>query len=72
MIVVDRMEGAFAVLEMNGCHVEVPVDALPEGVREGSHLVFHLVDPPDPWIEDAEARLARLRSRDPGDPIIDL
>lgn len=38
-MVVDRIEGGFAVVERgDGSHCEIPLDELPEGTREGSAL----------------------------------
>lgn len=62
MIVVDRIEGTRAVLEMSGESISVPLASLPEGVKEGSVLTVsvHAADP-----AEAEARLARLKARTP-------
>ncbi len=39
-MVVDRIEGGFAVVESeDGSHRNIPLDELPEGTREGSVLV---------------------------------
>ena len=40
MIVVDRIEGTRAVLEVDGAVVEIPSSALPEGAGEGAILHF--------------------------------
>lgn len=46
-IVVDRIEGDVAVLEVDGQRVDWPADALPEGAREGSVLGLTVrEDPP--------------------------
>lgn len=60
MIVVDRIEGDVAVLEIAGARVDVPVSVLPEGTREGDVLTF-VRAPGD--TADAAARLARLKAR---------
>lgn len=60
MIVVDRIEGTRAVLELGGETVDVPLAALPAGVKEGDVLELS-VRTPDP--AEAQARLARLRAR---------
>lgn len=39
MIVVDRIEGTRAVLEIGGERVDVPLAALPEGTAEGDVLL---------------------------------
>lgn len=64
MIVVDRIEGDRAVLELDGKTIDVPVSWLPEGVGEGA--VLRLSVDPDAGarrLAEAEARLARLRAR---------
>lgn len=71
MIAVDRIEGQRAVLEIGGEIVEVPRSALPEGAREGDLLVWHVADASE-RLAAAEARLDRLRARDPGSDEIDL
>lgn len=71
MIVVDRVEGDRAVLEVAGERVDFPVSALPQGVVEGSVLVFSLADPSD-RLAEAEARLKRLTARGPAADLIDL
>ena len=38
MFVIDRIEGGFAVLEQDGTLQNIPLTALPEGVREGDML----------------------------------
>jgi len=65
MIVVDRIEGARAVLEFGGESLDVPLAALPAGVKEGDVLDLS-VRAPDP--AEAEARLARLRAKTPQGP----
>lgn len=70
MIVVDRIEGDTAVLEIAGRLVDVPVAELPSGLKEGDRLAFTLVPPET---SDAEARLARLRAKtDQGPGSFDL
>lgn len=39
MIIVDRIEEGIAVLEADGAIIQVPLNELPAGVREGSVLV---------------------------------
>ena len=65
MIVVDRIEGDVAVLEIAGRAVDVPLAELPAGVKEGDRLTFHLA-PAD--LSEADARLARLRAKTPQGP----
>ncbi len=64
MIVVDRIEGELAVLELDGQSVTVPVALLPPGTREGDVLRL-VVDPDATHAQhtDAERRLERLRAR---------
>lgn len=62
MIVVDRIEGERAVLEMDGEVVDVPLSVLPAGVKEGDVLAVS-VQAAD--AATGEARLARLKSRTP-------
>jgi hypothetical protein len=66
MIVIDRIEGEVAVVELAGSTVDVPLSELPPGVKEGDRLGFVLLAPaPD---DDAAARLARLRAGTPQGP----
>lgn len=70
MIVVDRFEGERAVLEVDGELVDVPRSALPTGAKEGDVLTWRQETPS---LEEAQARLARLRARTPAvDDDIDL
>lgn len=40
MMVVDRIEGDIAVMELeDGSHEDIPLDELPDGVREGSVII---------------------------------
>ena len=75
MIVVDRIEGPIAVLEMGGEFVEVPCSVLPEGTAEGDLLEFSAKSG-DGLETDAKRqaveRVERLRASDPGDMEIDL
>lgn len=52
--VIDRIEGAFAVLEIEGITLDFPVSLLP-GAREGAilNLTIELEDPPEPSTEDS-------------------
>ncbi len=39
MIIIDRIEGGFAVAELeDGSHEDIPLGELPDGTREGSVL----------------------------------
>lgn len=56
---VDRIEGAVAVLECgDGSMRDIPVDELPEGIREGMCLVFD----DGKWAVDSDEE-ARRRER---------
>lgn len=71
LVVVDRIEGDLAVLEVAGTTVDWPIAALPEGVGEGTTLsVVFQITPSDH--SEAEARLERLRQRGPKGDAIDL
>jgi hypothetical protein len=78
---VDRMEGALAILlDDRGGRIERPRDSLPLRLKEGMVLLVPLDDLGElDWsavtrdeaeerrrLEDAKARLERLRKRDPG------
>lgn len=41
--VIDRVEGELAVLDIEGCTVDIPLALLPEGVREGQVLELTIV-----------------------------
>ena len=73
MIVIDRIEGTVAILEIEGSAVEISVGLLPEGTQEGSVLSFVLSDNQATELQrDNEERLKRLRAQDPGDMEIDI
>jgi hypothetical protein len=67
VIVVDRIEGETAVLEIEGRPVDVPSRLLPEGAKEGDPLVLALAQPGE-RAASAEARAARLRAKAPRGP----
>lgn len=67
---VDRIEGEIAVVEVEGRMIDLPLSALPAGLKEGDTLLVTIA-PPD--LADAEARLKRLKARSPqGAGSIDL
>jgi hypothetical protein len=70
-VVIDRVEGAFAVLEVAGTTVDWPIAALPAGAAEGQSfdLTFTPIASP---LSDAQARLDRLAARGPKGDSIDL
>ena len=70
-IVVDRIEGGFAVLEVETNYVDWPLKALPSGTTEGTCLTIEITSNPTDS-STAEERLARLRRREPRGDIIDL
>lgn len=72
-VTVDRFEGDIAVLEVEGRLVDWPRAALPPGCEEGARLRLSLTAE-DPSLDEASARLARLRaaSDDETDDEIDL
>lgn len=71
-IVVDRVVGDVAVLEIAGQMVEIPSSLLPENTREGEMLVFQRTSNSS-VLAESEARLERLKAASPQGPdIIDL
>jgi len=70
-ITVDSVDGDTAVLEINGATLDVPASALPEGAAEGSVLTLALGDSAD-VTDDAEARLKRLKKKNPPKMSFDL
>ena len=73
MIVVDRIEGLRAILEIDGELVEIPSSILPEGTSEGSNLKLDICDNQGADLQrENEERLKRLRERDSGDMNIEL
>lgn len=44
MIVIDRFEGDFAVLNIDGKTADIPKKYMPEGAKEGCRLKFTLDD----------------------------
>ncbi len=66
MIVVDRIEGEVAVLEIDGATVEIPAAALPAGAGEGAVLALTLdPDAQGDVASQARERLDRLKGRGP-------
>ena len=69
-IVLDRFEGDFAVLEVEGHFVDFPRSALPPGAHEGAFLVLQAESgAEEASLKRARARLQRLSERDPGGDI---
>jgi len=67
---VDRIEGDWAVLLVDGQPVDWPVSALPPGAGEGSRLLVVLERVPAE--SSADERQERLRARHPHRDVIDL
>ena len=64
MIVLDRIEGDRAILLVDGQTIDLPASVLPAGSKEGDVLRFAAdPDATAARLNDAEARLARLRAR---------
>ena len=73
MIVIDRIEGNRAVLEIDGEMIEISTNALPADCREGAVLSFTLCDDGGADLQrENQERLERLRAQDPGDMEIDI
>ncbi len=68
-IVIDRIEGDRAVLAVGEESVGVPLACLPTGAREGAVLTWSIDEAAaGEALAGAEARLARLRARNPNPP----
>ena len=65
-IVVDRIEGDRAVLDLGSERVDLPLSALPAGLKEGDRLSIQVEAAPT--LSAAEARIARLRARARNNP----
>ena len=71
ILVVDRIEGDTAVLELGDQLFDVPLAILPL-IKEGDQVQIVRVDNSNA-LQEAQDRLERLRKRDPDpDDIIDL
>ena len=70
-LIIDRFEGQTAIIECGTEYFEIPIAALPEGAKEGDSLEINLSNQSQTQNE-TEERLARLKSQDAGDDIIDL
>lgn len=73
-IVVDRIEGPLAIVEIAGALVPVPRALLPSEAHEGSVLTFVIAEAPSEAkiLEEGHARLRRLALRGPPGDDIDL
>tara|TARA_B100000575_G_scaffold277199_1_gene263310 strand:- start:241 stop:462 length:222 start_codon:yes stop_codon:yes gene_type:complete len=73
MITIDRIEGSYAIIDVNGETVEVPLSLLPPNVAEGMALKLVLNNEDSSTLRrENEERLARLKAEDPGEMEIDL
>jgi hypothetical protein len=73
MIIIDRIESAIAILEIDGETFEFPASALPDGAQEGDALVLAVARKIGTDLQrENEERLKRLRERDSGDKNIEL
>ncbi len=71
MLIVDRVEGERAVIEIDGAVISIPARLLPAGASEGSVLRLE-IDADATRLREAQARLERLKSRDTIADVIDL
>jgi len=72
MIVVDRIEGEFAVLEVDGQTIDVPLHELPQGIAEGDILSDNGDDSATVLSPAVVERVKRLRAQDSGEMEIDI
>ena len=75
MITIDRIEGGFAVLEIAGTMVDVPLSALPAGAQEGDHLTLTPSEGDSSATavhQDTVERVERLQAMDTGEMEIDI
>jgi len=42
MLIIDRFEGDFAVVETSAGMINIPISDIPDGAKEGSVLIFKL------------------------------
>jgi hypothetical protein len=70
-MVIDRIEGEIAVIEIDGHTVDIPLSCLPSGAAEGDRLRFVLEDR-EAADQEARDRLARLQAQDNLPEHIDL
>ena len=59
-IVVDRIEGPTAVVEVAGARVDIPVQLLPDGAAEGTVLSFRIESSGEQPV--SAARLRRMQA----------
>lgn len=72
MMVVDRIEGTVAVVEVNGTFVDIPLSGLPAGLKEGDRLEVRVLPREEiagsEEMGEAAAVLERLKRRFPQGP----
>ncbi len=72
VVVVDRIEGPMAVVEFGGICVNIPLLALPPGLKEGDRLEVRVLPPQEisqtADSGEAAAVLERLKKRFPQGP----
>ena len=62
-MVIDRIEGQMAVLELDGQTIDIPLKHLPEGAREGARLRL-VLDSHTGELQKSQDRLVRLQAKD--------
>lgn len=67
MIVVDRVEGEYAVLIVNGMSIDFPYAALPEGTKEGDVLQMQRTGFDNEQASERLKRLQQTTEQGPGD-----
>jgi hypothetical protein len=70
-MVIDRIEGELAVIEIDGRTVDIPLSLLPDGAAEGDRLRL-VIDNSESGRQESEDRLARLQAQDHLPDHIDL
>ena len=71
-MIIDRIEGEFAVVLLKGAAHNIPIALLPKGIQEGGSLTLTYTPPDSQTLDEAKARLKRLKKRDSGQKSIDL
>ena len=63
-IAIDQIEDDLAMLDVDGEIITFPVEALPEGAKEGDLLAFIRIDPSE-ILAQAQERIDRLQAMSP-------
>ena len=71
-LIIDRIEGDFAVVLHKGVAHNIPKALLPKDIQEGGNVVLTYTPPDSKILDEAKARLNRLKKRDSGQKSIDL